>query len=188
MIILGIDPSNYSMGYGVIDFDIHTQKESYVTHGFIRETVKHYPETLVSQISQLKALLNSDKIPAPAVVSIEAPKDNKGFTSHQRQVELIGCIKALLIDLKISFIEIPPNTMKNMITGNGWASKEEVARAISDKYGIKFEDIVVTTYYKQGIKKGQIKSYILDGSDALALATVFPSYYGRVMKFDYRPR
>jgi crossover junction endodeoxyribonuclease RuvC len=183
--ILGIDPANYVMGYGYVDYNLNTKEVSYLRHGFIRETSLHYPETLFTQTNRLRDLLKEDR---PEVVAIEAPKDNQGFQSHQRQCELIGTIKRLLVELGIPFIEIPPNTMKKVITGNGWATKEEVARVISDKFNIPFEDLIIVNYYKQGIKKGQIKSYMADGSDALGLAVCFPTYYGRVRKLDYNGR
>jgi ATP-dependent protease HslVU (ClpYQ) ATPase subunit len=72
------------------------------------------------------------------------------------------------------------------LTGNGWATKEDVARRLSDLFEIPFEKLVEVTYYKQGIKAGQIKSYIADGSDALGLAIALPIMLKRQgVKLDY---
>jgi Holliday junction resolvasome RuvABC endonuclease subunit len=101
----------------------------------------------------------------------------------------LGCAKRLCVELGIPFAEIPPTTLKLIVAGNGWATKEEVALRISEHLKVPYESIVSVTYYTQGLKKGQIKSYIMDGSDALALAMTLPVYLKRPgIKLDYKGR
>ena len=182
MLIMGVDPGNYIMGYGLVDYNRESKDIIYIDHGFIRETKLKYPYTLRNQVDTLAEVIRAK---GPDLIVLEGAKHSRGFVSQQRQVELIGCIKRVLVKRLMPFIEIPPSTMKKIITGNGHATKEEVARAMSDIFNLPFEDLVIVTYYKQGFKKGQIKSYIADGSDALGLAFAFPTYYSRVKEFDF---
>lgn len=122
----------------------------------------------------------------PDVAAIEDAKDNKGFTSHQKQVELAGSIKRVLVELNIPYVCIAPSTMKKAITGNGWSDKEEVARRVCMTLGLRHSQVIATEKYKSGAKKGSIKSLILDGSDALGLALAFPDYVRRIGVFEFR--
>lgn len=154
----------------------------YIKSGFIRNTGVFYPKTLLYYPGRIKELIRELK---PGLVSLEAPKNNRGFSVTQKLTEMIGCIKMVCMETQTPFIEIIPSSMKKIITGNGWASKEEVARTLSDRFEIPYEELVYVTYYIQGLKKGQVKSYITDASDALGLAVCTPEYLRRTKKLDY---
>lgn len=185
MRVLGIDHGTKITGWGLIEAK-YGEPFRYISSGLFREQGTPYPEYLSAMAKSVADKLRDIK---PDCVALEAPKDNRGFTTTQRLTELVGCLKYTCMNLGVPFSEIPPSTMKLIVTGNGWATKEEVANRISKLLNVSMEEIVGTTYYKQGIKKGQIKSYILDGSDALGLAIALPIFLKRSGGgLDYDPR
>lgn len=184
MIILGIDHGNTSTGWGLIESEFG-KPFKYVAHGLIEDPMIHYPVTLHKFTDMAGELIDKHK---PDMIALEAPKDNKGFIATQKLTELVGCFKRLAISKHIPFSEIPPSTMKLMIAGNGHATKEDVADKVASILGLKFEDIATIEYYKQGLKRGQIKSYKLDASDALGLAIALQPYIKRIGGMDYDPR
>lgn len=184
MIVMGIDHGNTTTGWGMINSEFGKPFE-YIAHGLIEDPKIHYPITLDEYTKIAGEIISEYK---PELVALEAPKDNRGFIATQRLTELIGCFKRLCIADRKPFAEIPPSTLKHMLTGNGWATKEDVATKVSEILKIPYNSIVSVEYYKQGLKKGQIKNYKLDGSDALGLAIVLQPYVKRVGGFDYDPR
>ena len=182
MIIMGIDPGNSITGYGLMDMNMTNGNLSYITHGVIRDHMIKYPTSLVFIPREIKDLVKEYE---PKIVVIEGPKHIRGFRSHQVQVELIGTIKHVLVSSNRSFVEMPPTTLKKIVSGNGWATKEEVARSISTILGISYERLIEVEYYKSGKKKGQVKKEILDGTDALGLLLAFPTFIKKVKNLDF---
>ena len=183
MLILGIDHGNKITGYGYINLDLDTREFTYVDHDYIFDSKVSYPVSLNFIYNRVKQVIRG-RVPDVAVV--EAPKHNRGFKSSQKQVELLGSIKQLLIAHNIPFVEMAPSSMKLLVTGFGHASKEEVARVLSDRFNIPIERLAHIEYYNSGKKEGQIKSYSWDGTDALGLALSFPAYILRGDKLDYK--
>lgn len=188
MLVLGVDQSTTNLGAGLVRYSGSKDdtKVEYVTHRFIhRPKGLEYPQTLFYIVNELRNLLTELK---PDYVALEAPKDNRGFKATQILTELLGAIKYSLIAAKYGFVEIPPSTMKKIITGHGWSTKEEVAIAVAKKLQVPFESIVPAIYYTSGQKVGQVRKYILDGSDALGLALAFVPYLRMPgKKMDYLP-
>lgn len=54
--------------------------------------------------------------------------------------ELSGIIKAYIWSLQKPFIEVPPNTLKKFVTGNGNADKNIMMTKAFKTYGIEFDD------------------------------------------------
>jgi Holliday junction resolvasome RuvABC endonuclease subunit len=177
MIIMGIDSATRLAGYGYMDFNVKTFEFKYISHGTIGNKQVKYPISLVTIPRRISDLITELR---PSVVAIEAPNHTKGFGSTKAQMEMIGCIKRLLVQKNIPYTEIEAASLKRIVAGNGFASKEEVARVISDKLDIPFDKLAYVEYYKQGPKKGNIKGYATDGSDALGLALAFPFYIKEV--------
>lgn len=183
MLVMGIDHGTKITGYGFLEMDLETKKWTYVDHGFIRETKVSYPLSLFFMADQIRRLIRDIQ---PNLIIFEGPKSMRGFKAHQALVELLGCLKGVAIQCNKPYIEIEPTSMKSIVAGNGWASKEEVARSVSTILKIPYEELVGVEYYKTGSKKGQVKKYILDGTDALALALALPDYYKRFRRIDYK--
>lgn len=189
MIILGIDQSTKNTGAGLIEATKDGDKVTYryITHRFIpRPSTIKYPESILYMTEQIRELLAELQ---PDLIAVEAPKDNRGFKATQVLTELLGAVKYTIMRSGYPFSEIPPSTMKKAITGYGWSTKEEVAIETAKILDIPFEQIAPAVLYKSGEKKGQVKEYVLDGSDALGLAlSLIP--YTRAQKgvLDYRPK
>lgn len=186
MRILGIDQSTKNTGAGLIEVN-KSEEVKYITHCFIsRPKGLAYPESILYMVEHLRDLLPEL---APDIVAVEAPKDNRGFRSTQIMTELLGAIKYSLMRAGYPFSEIPPSTVKKQVTGYGWSSKEEVAVETAKQLGLRVEDIAPAVYYQTGKKRGQVKEYILDGSDALAIAlTLVPYTRSKGGALDFRPK
>lgn len=180
---MGIDHGNSITGYGVIHFNPDTNDILYIDHGYIYDSKVKYPVSLSYMGGFLKSIIYRH---SPSVAVVEAPKHTRGFKSYQKQVELLGCIKGLLVASHTRFVEMPPSTMKRLVAGHGYASKEEVARVISDRFELPIHQLAHVEYYKSGQKQGEVKSYSWDGTDALGLALAFPSYIREGKGLDYK--
>lgn len=71
---------------------------------------------------------------------------------------------------EIDYEVINPKTLKKFITGNGNATKVDVAMQLCDIWGIEYETLCEHIPYK---KKEGTKEVLYDASDALALATCY---------------
>lgn len=189
MRVLGIDHGTSTSGWGLIDVSLDSNKElvfRYLDHGLLHKPKgSEYPYNMKYMVQTIR-----DKLAElhPDYVALEAPKDNRGFKATQVLTELLGSIKTLCMETGYGFCEIPPSTMKKIVTGYGWSNKEEVARAAAEKLGLQFEDIVTAEYYKSGAKEGQIKKLLLDGTDALGLAMALVPYTNSHGGLDYNPK
>lgn len=176
MLVLGLDHSTTNTGWGLVKYSgsKDNMTTEYVEHGFVgRPKGLQYPLTILYMGEQLQDLLATKQ---PDYVALEAPKDNRGFKATQVLTELVGIFKYILMKAGYGFVEIPPSTMKKIVTTRGWSTKEEVAIAVARILQKPFEDLVPAIYYKTGQKAGEVKEYILDGSDALGLAIAFVPY------------
>lgn len=189
MLVLGIDHGTKISGWGLLNVSLDKNKEltfSHVAHGLVyRPKGMDYPYSMSYMVRALR-----DKLAEvhPDYVALEAPKDNRGFKATQVLTELLGSIKTMCMEAGYGFSEIPPSTMKKLVTGYGWSDKEEVARAAAVKLGLKFEDIVGVEYYKSGAKEGKVKRLLLDGTDALGLAMALVPYTKNNGGLDYNPK
>jgi len=181
MRILGIDHGNTLFGHGLIDYDIETGDTTYVESDY-HFTGVSYPHSLHVVRAKVTELIDRLK---PDILSFESPKSTRGFIPFQRLVELLGNTKGICIERGIPYVEIPPSTLKKMVAGHGFATKAEVADALSETLNLDLEQLVGVTYYKVGTKKGQIKDYIFDGTDALGLAVATPRFIKREGRLDY---
>ena len=93
-----------------------------------------------------------------------------GGNNVVRLAELRAIIKLVCEERGIKCVEVNPTTMKKYITGYGKATKREVAEVLGATYGIDADEICKPEYYVKGDKKGQVKKYIAEASDAIALA------------------
>jgi crossover junction endodeoxyribonuclease RuvC len=191
---MGIDHGSKITGYGLLSLDSTNitnerglkssiNEWSYVGHGFVKDSKISYPLNLVYMSRSVRDIIRHYE---PKIIVFEGPKSNRGFKSSQALVETLGCLKKVAIELNRPYVEIEPTSLKLLIAGHGWATKEEVARAVSTKLNIPFEDLVPVEYYKSGKKVGQFKKYILDGTDALGLAMAFPDYYRKFGRLHFK--
>lgn len=131
-IILGIDPGTNIMGYGVISvtgnkavivamgvIDLHREKDMYLKLGHIFQRVGGIIEEYL-----------------PDEMAIEAPFFGKNVQSMLKLGRAQGVAIAAAINHDIPIHEYAPLKIKMAITGNGSASKEQVAAMLQRMLGI----------------------------------------------------
>lgn len=149
-IILGIDPGTNLMGYGVLQ--ITESKPSVITLGVIdlRKYANHYLK-LAHIHERVQGIIESY---LPDEVAIEAPFFGKNVQSMLKLGRAQGVAMAAALERDIPITEYAPLKIKMSITGNGQASKEQVAEML--KRILKLSDDMTGPF--------------LDATDALAAA------------------
>lgn len=147
MLILGIDPGNVRIGYGAVE-DI-SGKLTYRASGLLEIPQKDQVGRLVAIEIELKKLLRTIH---PQRVGVE----KLFFTKNQKTAfgvaEARGVILATLAKNGFQVIELTPSEIKRLVTGDGGATKDGVARVV------------------QMLLKLQPKKQVDDITDALAIA------------------
>jgi crossover junction endodeoxyribonuclease RuvC len=134
-IILGIDPGTIVMGYGLLHVNntvlkpigigvVHLDK--YEDHAL---RLKKIFERVVSIIEEFK----------PDELAIEAPFFGKNVQSMLKLGRAQGVAIAAALSRNIPITEYSPKKIKLSITGNGNASKEQVAAMLQQILGLKNE-------------------------------------------------
>ncbi len=146
--ILGIDPGTQVMGYAVLDyFGGHHRVE---TLGVIKlKKYKDHQEKLKEIFLQTQELI---EVYLPTELAIEAPFYGKNVQSMLKLGRAQGVSIAAGITMGLNITEYSPKKIKQSITGNGNASKEQVAAML------------------QSILKIKIEKGFLDATDALGAA------------------
>lgn len=126
MKILGIDPGSATTGYGIIEET--GGKTELLKFGLIETDKTDKDENRLSVIfDQMKTLIKENK---PNVVTIE----RLFFFSNAKTVITVsqaqGVIKLAAAKTKTPIFEFTPLQIKKIISGNGWAKKNEVKKAV----------------------------------------------------------
>lgn len=163
-IILGIDPGTVIMGYGLIE--INGKDISLITMGILKlAKYKGHALKLKKIFERTLALVEEYK---PDELSIEAPFYAKNVQSMLKLGRAQGVAMAAALHRDIPITEYSPREIKRAITGNGNASKEQVAGMLQNL--LTFEQVpdyldatdglavAVCHYFNQGKVTGQ-KSY-----------------------------
>lgn len=146
--ILGIDPGTVIMGYGLISAD---KKEMHlVTLGVLKLQKFPDPYIRLGMIQErIKSLIETYH---PDEVALEAPFYGKNVQSMLKLGRAQGVAMAPALMKGIPVFEYAPRRIKQSITGNGNASKEQVATMV------------------QQILKFREEPKYLDATDGLAVA------------------
>ncbi len=149
-IILGIDPGTNFLGYGILR--IRLNKAEVITMGVIdmHKCTDVYLKLgrIYERINNIIAAFRPDEL------AIEAPFFGKNVQSMLKLGRAQGVVIAAAIAHSIPVHEYAPLKIKQAITGNGQASKEQVAGIL--KHILKIADEGMLPY--------------LDATDALAAA------------------
>lgn len=136
-IILGVDPGTVVMGYGII----HTkgQKISLEVAGVLKlnQHTNHYMR--LKQIHERILALIDEYLPDE--FAVEAPFYGKNVQSMLKLGRAQGVAMAAALVRDIPITEYVPMRIKQAITGNGRASKEQVAGMVERLLNIKDGDI-----------------------------------------------
>jgi crossover junction endodeoxyribonuclease RuvC len=132
-VILGIDPGTTVMGYGIIK--ITNNKMELLAMGAIElhKLGTHYLK-LQKIFERTTHLINEYK---PNEVALEAPFMGKNAQSMLKLGRAQGVSMAAALSQDIPVFEYAPKKIKQSITGNGSASKEQVAGMLINILKIK---------------------------------------------------
>lgn len=132
-IILGIDPGTTIMGFGIIQ--ISNQKMELLELGVIRmEKIKDPAlklKTIFDKTSELVTKYLPDEF------AIEAPFFGKNVQSMLKLGRAQGVAIAAALNKNVPVFEYSPKKIKMSVTGNGNASKEQVAAMLQQLLAIK---------------------------------------------------
>lgn len=130
-VILGIDPGTQVMGYGAIMVTTNAKQQQAIRIlqcGVIH--LKKYAghELKLKKIFERVLGLIDDYVPDE--VALEAPFYGKNVQSMLKLGRAQGVAMAAALSRQIPIVEYAPKKVKQAITGNGNASKEQVARML----------------------------------------------------------
>jgi len=122
-IILGIDPGTTVLGYGLIH--VKQNKLSMLNFGIIQlSKLPTHPDKLKRIFDRLDGIIREFK---PDEMAIEAPFFGKNVQSMLKLGRAQGVAIAASLSHNVPFEEYSPRRIKQAVTGNGNASKEQVA-------------------------------------------------------------
>ncbi len=134
-IILGIDPGTIVMGYGLIH--VINNKPSLLSLGVIKlEKFDEHADRLKKIFERVIGLIDEYK---PDELAIEAPFFGKNVQSMLKLGRAQGVAIAAALSKNIPMTEYSPKKIKMSITGNGNASKEQVAAMLERILNFKHE-------------------------------------------------
>ncbi len=146
--ILGIDPGTNVMGYAILNTNLNKSDVEVISVIQMKKLEDHYAK-LKFIYEKVNALVEQYH---PDILAIEAPFYGKNVQSMLKLGRAQGIVIATCLHAGMDVFEYEPRKIKQAITGNGNAAKEQVAAMLCHMYPLK-QDIE-----------------FLDATDALAAA------------------
>ena len=132
-IILGLDPGTNIMGYGMIT--IKSGKINLLQFGVIHlGKVDSHELRLKKIFDRVLSLIDEYH---PDEVALEAPFFGKNIQSMLKLGRAQGVAMSAALYREIPIVEYAPKKIKQSVTGNGNASKEQVAKMLMTLLSIK---------------------------------------------------
>jgi crossover junction endodeoxyribonuclease RuvC len=132
-VILGIDPGTNIMGYGILA--VAGESLTLQAAGVIRlDKLKNHPLKLKMIFEKTVTLIESFH---PDEFSVEAPFFGKNVQSMLKLGRAQGVAMAAALHSGIPIFEYSPKKIKLAVTGNGNASKEQVAAMLQRLIGFE---------------------------------------------------
>lgn len=157
-IILGIDPGTNVMGFGLIL--VKGSKYSLLQFGVIH--LKKYSDHALKLKKIFEKISQILEEFVPDAVALEAPFFGQNVQSMLKLGRAQGVAMAAALAKEIAITEYSPKKVKQSVTGNGNASKEQVAEMLKTLLNIKEIPL------------------LLDATDALAVALCHHFHEGRL--------
>lgn len=124
--IIGIDPGTNYTGYGVLEVD--GRKLTSIVLGYIDMHNMDDPYAKLSHIfSRVAALIDEYK---PREVALESPFFGENVQSMLKLGRAQGVAMAAALSRDVDVFEYAPSKVKQMVLGNGSASKEQLAAMV----------------------------------------------------------
>jgi crossover junction endodeoxyribonuclease RuvC len=154
--ILGVDPGTNILGYAVIEID--GNKTKIIQFGVIKlKGEENHMDKLKEIFLQLQEIIETY---LPKHMAIEAPFYGNNIQSMLKLGRAQGVAMAAAITMGLEIHEYSPKKIKQSVTGNGNASKEQVYAML------------------ESILKVKITSEYYDATDALATAYCHYNHMG----------
>jgi crossover junction endodeoxyribonuclease RuvC len=164
-IILGMDPGTTIMGYGVIL--IKDKEIRLLQYGVIK--LSKYTNHAIKLTKIFERVLQLVEEYMPDEVAIEAPFFGKNIQSMLKLGRAQGVAMAAALSRDVPIVEYSPKTVKQAVTGNGNASKEQVAamveRLVNQKLDGEFFDatdalaVAICHYFRNGESEKKTKGW-----------------------------
>lgn len=146
--ILGVDPGTNVLGYAILKVD--GRVVSIETMGIMKlKSFEDHNTKLKEIFLQLQEIIETY---LPSQMAIEAPFYGKNIQSMLKLGRAQGVAMAAGITMGLEIVEYSPRKIKQSITGNGNASKEQVSAMLNSLLDV------------------ELKDQYLDATDALATA------------------
>jgi len=159
-VILGIDPGTAIMGFGIISVK-GSNMELIAIHELILKKYENHETKLKVIFDKTLALIDEYN---PDETALEAPFFGKNVQSMLKLGRAQGVAMAASLHRNIPIIEYSPKKIKMAITGNGNASKEQVAGMLQNLLKLK-----------------EFPTKYLDASDGLAVAVCHHFNSGNIL-------
>ncbi len=147
-IILGVDPGTRIMGYGLISVQGSTIK--LIQYGVLKLEKYETHELKLKKIFERITQIIGEYLPDE--MAIEAPFYGVNVQSMLKLGRAQGVAMAAALSREVPIVEYMPKTIKQSVTGNGNASKEQVA------------------YMLEKLLNQKLESEFFDATDALGVA------------------
>ena len=134
---MGIDPGTNVMGYGVVC--VHGNKAGMISMGVIDMRKERDPYLRLGKIFERVTGIIDEYLPDE--MAIEAPFFGKNVQSMLKLGRAQGVAIAAAIHHSVPIHEYAPLKIKMAITGNGQASKEQVAAMLQKLLNISKDDM-----------------------------------------------
>jgi len=134
-IILGIDPGTNLMGYGVVG--AIGNKYYLISMGAIQ--LKKYSNHAMKLRAIFERVTGIIESYIPDEVALEAPFFGKNVQSMLKLGRAQGVAMAAALNRNVPIAEYAPKRVKQAVTGNGNASKEQVAAMVKSLLSLKEE-------------------------------------------------
>lgn len=134
-IILGIDPGTRFLGYGLLR--IHQDKVTILQYGVLNLT--KYTTQGAKFLKIHERVLGIIEEFLPDEIAIESPFFGKNVQSMLKLGRVQGMVMSLAFSKSIPIAEYEPKKIKLSVTGNGNASKEQVAKMVEIIGNIKLD-------------------------------------------------
>lgn len=132
-IILGVDPGTVVMGYGLVKM-VNNQPEL-LQFGVIHlSKYKDQAEKLLKIYERISHVIAEY---LPDEMALEAPFFGKNVQSMLKLGRAQGVAMAAALAKQIPITEYAPKKIKQAVTGNGNASKEQIAGILVKQFGLK---------------------------------------------------
>lgn len=127
-VILGIDPGTNIMGYGIIE--VSNKKMKLVTMGSLH--LNKFPDPYLKLQRIFNRTLQLIEEYHPDELAIEAPFYGKNVQSMLKLGRAQGVSMAAALSRDLPITEYLPKKVKQSVTGNGNASKEQVSAMLTN--------------------------------------------------------